>query len=73
FSGGGGLTYVNYVRVGFLLKFILNGKSKVNANSTNARNGKNRSAIFTILCHLRCASRSANGAKTENGIAIFCL
>lgn len=28
FSGGGGLTYVNYVRVGFLPKFILNVKSK---------------------------------------------
>jgi hypothetical protein len=27
-SGGAGLIYANFVRAGFLLKFILNGKSK---------------------------------------------
>jgi hypothetical protein len=28
-SGGAGLIYVNFAKVGFLLKFILNGKSKI--------------------------------------------
>jgi len=30
-------------------------------NSTNAKNGKNRYAIFTIFRHLCRASRGANG------------
>jgi len=33
----------------------------IKVNSTNAQNGKNRRAIFTILRHLRRASRGANG------------
>jgi len=32
-----------------------------NVNSTNAQNGKNRRAIFTILSHLRRVKRGANG------------
>jgi hypothetical protein len=33
-SGGAGLIYVNFAKVGFLLKFILNGKSKLSIQVT---------------------------------------
>jgi len=36
-------------------------RSFFNLRSANAQNGKNRSAIFTILCHLRRAKRGVNG------------
>jgi len=38
---------------------------QINVNSTNAQNGKNRSAIFTILRHLRHAKRGASGYFKE--------